>query len=115
MDEKDPVKTVKHAPVGKRAAKVRAWNQSCMGQVIAMLTDQERSVRDLSDKIAALNDKIENVEGNLKTLQESLVTIQHQSSFKRPLFRVRTPAELSVSTMKFRQCALLFSYVWMHT
>ena len=70
-----------------------------LGQVIAMLTDQGRSLRDLGDKTAALSVQVENLQGNLKSLEESLGTVVQQSSSKRPSFRVRTPAELSVSTI----------------
>ena len=72
-----------------------------LGQVTAMLTDQGQNLRDLGDKTAALSVQIENLQGNLKSLEESLGTLVQQSSSKRPSFRVRTPAELSVSTIIF--------------
>ena len=62
-----------------------------------MLTDKGRSLWDLGDKTAALNVQIENLQENLKSLGESLGAVLHQSSFKRPSFRWRTPPGPSVS------------------
>ena len=72
-----------------------------LDQVLVMLTEQGRNVRDLRDKIAATSTQIEQLQEGVKYLEEKLGTIQRESSSTRPSFRVRTPAELSVRKTNF--------------
>ena len=68
-----------------------------LDQIMVMLTEQGRSIQDLQDRTVEISTQIEKLQGSVKCLEEKFGAIQQlDSTSKRPLFRVRTPAELSV-------------------